>query len=205
MSSQHALHEPSCTKAGGVRHVTCLTAAFSGNLTGFYCSQWIRAQINSKKGGDHDVVLGIGFLTSYEHMGMAYLECRSGCKCKRKTLQGMIDVKASQTDWCAKIGSAPQPLCCRRPAKLKQLWGNRGDASRDNIGSAQREAGQNKGHRVFRILQPAAAWRRVFHAVSQHEECILQVSIANQTLSDAHKFKVRSPGFKPTRTSFVTR
>ena len=59
------------------------------------------AQINTKKDVDHDVVIGIGFLTSYEHMGMAYLECRSGCKCKRKELQGMIDVKASQTDWCA--------------------------------------------------------------------------------------------------------
>ena len=57
------------------------------------------AQINTKKDVDHDVVIGIGFLTSYEHMGMAYLECRSGCKCKRKELQGMIDVKASQTDW----------------------------------------------------------------------------------------------------------
>ena len=33
--------------------------------------------------------------------------------------------------------------------------------------------------------------RRVFHTVSQHKECILQVSIANKTLSDAHKFKVK--------------
>jgi len=32
----------------------------------------------------------------------------------------------------------------------------------------------------------------VFHTVSRHEECILQVSIANKTLSDAHKFKVRA-------------
>ena len=61
------------------------------------------AQINTKKETAHDVVIGIGFLTSYEHMGMAYLECRSGCKCGKKTLQGMIDVHASQTDWCALI------------------------------------------------------------------------------------------------------
>ncbi len=61
------------------------------------------AQINTAKDVDHDVVIGIGFLTSYEHMGMAYLECREGCKCKRKELQGMIDVKASQTDWCAGV------------------------------------------------------------------------------------------------------
>ena len=52
---------------------------------------------------DHDIIIGIGFLTSYEHMGMAHVECRSGCKCKRKELQGMIDVKASQTDWCGPL------------------------------------------------------------------------------------------------------
>ncbi len=65
-----------------------------------------RTQINTAKDVDHDVVIGIGFLTSYEHMGMAYLECREGCKCKRKELQGMIDVKASQTDWCAELSVA---------------------------------------------------------------------------------------------------
>ena len=32
--------------------------------------------------------------------------------------------------------------------------------------------------------------RRVFHTVSQHEECILQVTVADKTLSDNHKFKV---------------
>ena len=82
-------------------------ACLHSNPPGASIAKCGHAQINSKRDGDHDIVIGIGFLTSYEHMGMAYLECRSGCECKRKTLQGMIDVKASQTDWCANLGCFP--------------------------------------------------------------------------------------------------
>lgn len=49
--------------------------------------------------GTSKVLIGVGILRSYEHMGIAELTCVSGCECEPSLMDGHWDSRTSQSEW----------------------------------------------------------------------------------------------------------
>lgn len=60
--------------------------------------------------GNSQVLIGIGILKSYEHMGIAEMSCVSGCECEPLLMDGQWESKTSQSEW--QYASGPLLFSC---------------------------------------------------------------------------------------------
>lgn len=68
---------------------------FVGNNVGDILSVTVPAA-DYRKGA---FTIGLGFLISYQHMGVALLECTEGCTCRKKEYSSHHPNKVSVTSW----------------------------------------------------------------------------------------------------------
>ena len=76
--------------------------------------------------GHAKILVGIGILTSYERMGMASLQCETGCECDTVLMDGHTDDQFSQSGWFYHSGAVSRrapalrllPLCRRAQCQV---------------------------------------------------------------------------------------
>ena len=125
-------------------------------------------QINSNTSKDlaNAVMVGIGILRSYDRMGIARLECISGCHCKPKLLDGHHKQHTSQIEWLYHGGTHPCSFMDHCIAKNLVL--------------------------LCRRRSPCATEASLLIAVSQSNACMVRIVNTKETRSREHKFKVTS-------------